>query len=136
MKLLVLLLAAAALVVVAAGLISDDDPPVPAAGTPAPAGPNTGGPAGSMLAPKIAGGGLTVEEALVAETPEPLLVKGYLIRDGDKLRLCAGVDDGDCVAPALEIVGEPGIEPDGPEPVAVLGTRAGRSLEVVNLAAA
>jgi hypothetical protein len=136
MKLLVLLLAAAALAVVGAGLISDDEPSAPAAGTAAPDDPGQGSPAGSMPAPKIAGGGLTIEQALVSETPEPLLVKGYLIRDGNRLRLCTALDQGSCVAPALEIAGEPGIEPDGPEPVTVLGTRDGRTLEVVNLAAA
>ena len=129
MKLLVLLLAAAALAVVGAGLISDDE-------TAAPAEPNPSAPAGSMLAPKIAGEGITIAQALVAETPENLLVRGYLVRDGDKLRLCTGLEGGSRMAPALEIDGEPGIEPDGPEPVAVLGALEGRTLAVVNLAAA
>jgi hypothetical protein len=135
MKLLVLLLAAAAIAVVVAGAVSDDDASTTKAPAPA-AAPEPGGPAGTMLAPKIAGGGLSVAEALVAETPEPLLVRGYLVGDEGELRLCTGLDAGECVEPALEIEGEPGIEPDGPEPVTVLGTRAGRTLEVVNLAAA
>jgi hypothetical protein len=134
MKILALLLAAAALAVVVAGLVSDDDSSTdsqaPAA---APAG---GDPSETMLAPKIAGGGLSVAEALVSETPEPLLVKGYLVSDGEELQLCTGLDGGECVEPALEIEGEPGIEPDGPEPVTVLGERQGRTLVVVNLAAA
>jgi hypothetical protein len=134
MRILLLLLAAAAIAVVVAGVVSDDQSSTSKA--PAAAAPSPGGPAGTMLAPKIAGGGLTVEEALAAETPEPLLVKGYLTRDGNKLRLCTALAGGDCVGPALEIDGEPGIEPDGPEPVTVLGTRDGRKLEVVNLAAA
>jgi hypothetical protein len=134
MKIFVLLLAAAATAVVVAGLLSDGDSSTasqPPAGAPA-----GGDPSGTMLAPKIAGGGLSVAEALVSETPEPLLVKGYLVSDGDKLQLCTALDGGECVEPALAIEGEPGIEPDGPEPVTVLGEREGRTLVVVNLAAA
>lgn len=129
MKLLVLLLAAAALAVVVGSIVSGDDAPAPQA-MPAPDA------SGSMLAPKIAGEGLTIEQALVAETPENLLVKGYLITDGKRLRLCTALESGKCVAPALEIEGEPGIEPDGPEPVTVLGALDGSTLAAVNLAAA
>jgi hypothetical protein len=134
MKLLALLLAAAALAVVGVGVVTDDDPRTREADPP-PAAPDS---AGSMLAPsqKIAGEGITIEQALVAETPENLLVKGYLVTDGGRLRLCTGVEGSACVAPALEIDGEPGIEPDGPEPVTVLGALDGRTLAVVNLAAA
>jgi hypothetical protein len=137
-KPLVLLLAAAALAVVVGGVVSEDDSaPAGQAGRAA-ADPEPGGAAGSMLAPssKLAGEGITIEEALVAETPESLLVRGYLITDGNGLRLCTALDGGRCVAPALEIEGEPGIEPDGPEPVTVLGALDGRTLVAVNLAAA
>ena len=129
MKLLLLLLAAAALAVVVGSIVSGDDALAPQA-MPAPDA------SGSMLAPKIAGEGLTIEQALVAETPENLLVKGYLITDGKRLRLCTALEGGKCVAPALEIEGEPGIEPDGPEPVTVLGALDGSTLAAVNLAAA
>src|SRR3954471_14793045 len=81
------------------------------------AAPTPAGAAGTMLAPapnaKIGGGGLTIAEALAAETPENLLVRGYLVQDGDTLRLCATLDGG-CGEPALAIDGEPGIEPGSP----------------------
>jgi hypothetical protein len=105
---------------------------------PAPSGP-AGGAAGTMLAPvpngKIGAGGLSIAEALTAETPESLLVRGYLVREGGGLRLCSTVDAG-CGEPALEIEGEPGIEPGGAETVTVLGKLDGTTLEVVDLSRA
>jgi hypothetical protein len=102
------------------------------------ASPQPSGAAGTMLAPapnaKIGGGGLTIAEALVAETPENLLVRGFLVQDGGALRLCATLDGG-CGEAALAIEGEPGIEPGSPEPVMVLGRLDGTTLEIENLAA-
>jgi hypothetical protein len=83
---------------------------------------------------KIGAGGLSIAEALVAETTENLLVRGYLVRERDELRLCESLEGG-CGEPALAIEGEPGIEPGSPEPVTVLGTLEGTTLEVVSLAA-
>src|SRR5262245_447714 len=104
------------------------------AATPPPAGA-----AGTMLAPvpngKIGAGGLTIAEALDSTSPESLLVRGYLVQDGDVLRLCATLDDG-CGEPALAIEGEPGIEPGGSETVTVLGKLDGATLEVVDLSRA
>jgi hypothetical protein len=62
-------------------------------------------------------------------------VRGYLVTDGDALRLCATLDGG-CGEPALAIEGEPGIEPGSPEPVTVLGKLDGTTLEVVDLSRA
>jgi hypothetical protein len=62
-------------------------------------------------------------------------VRGYLVQEGDAIRLCATLDDG-CGEPALEIEGEPGIEPGGPEPVTVLGKLDGTTLEVTDLSRA
>ena len=105
---------------------------------PPPAGA-TGGAAGTMLAPapngKLGGGGLSIAEALAAESPENLLVRGYLVEEGDALRLCETLDGG-CGEPALVIEGEPGIEPGSPEPVMVLGRLDGRTLAVVDLSRA
>src|SRR3954471_18938673 len=99
------------------------------------AAPPPAGAAGTMLAPapnaKIGGGGITIAEALTAETPENLLVRGYLVEDGDVLRLCSTLDGG-CGEPALELEGEPGIEPGGSETVAVLGKLDGTTLVVVD----
>jgi hypothetical protein len=115
----------------AAALWGHDDKPRKAT-------PPTSGNPGALMAPsaKITGEGMTIEEALVAETPENLLIRGYLIREGDGLRLCSGLDGGTCVTPAITIEGEPGIEPGSPEPVTVLGALEGHKLVAVNLAAA
>src|SRR3954447_17388962 len=104
-----------------------------------PAAPPPAGAAGTMLAPapnaKVGGGGLTIAEALAAETPENLLVRGYLVEDGAVLRPCTSLDRG-CGEPALELEGEPGIEPGGSETVTVLGKLDGTTLAVVDLSRA
>jgi hypothetical protein len=123
---------AAAILAVALTRGGDDD------AAPPPAAP-TGGATGTMLAPvpngKIGAGGLTIAEALTAETPEALLVRGYLVEDGGALRLCDTLEGG-CGEPALAIEGEPGVEPGSAEPVTVLGKLEGTTLEVVDLSRA
>jgi hypothetical protein len=121
----------AAILAAALGRGGDDTDPA--------ASPPPVGAAGTMLAPapngKVGAGGLTIAEALDSTSPENLLVRGYLVQDGDVLRLCPTLDGG-CGEPALAIEGEPGIEPGGPETVTVLGKLDGTTLVVVDLSRA
>jgi hypothetical protein len=129
---LALVVAAVLVAAILAAVTRGDDDGTTAAPPPA-------GAAGTMLAPvpngKIGAGGITIAEALATESPENLLVRGYLVQDGDALRLCATLDGG-CGEPALTVDGEPGIEPGGPETVTVLGKLDGETLVVVDLSRA
>ena len=77
----------------AAGCSSDDD--VTPAATTRPRGADTGEPTvpdggggGSATPMPTPGGGLSVPEALRSEASGPLLVHGFLIAEGDRVRLC------------------------------------------------
>lgn len=90
--------------------------------------------AGSQLAMprgKIGAQGLSIAEARTAETPENLLVRGYLVTQETGLALC---ETPSCEGDRLTVDGEPGIEPDGPEAVMLLGTVEGDRIVAVNLA--
>ena len=107
----------------------DDAEPAPAA-EPSPA-------AGSQLAMpagKIGAQGLSIAEARSAETPENLLVRGFLLREDGGLVLCAELRDGACAGDRLAVQGEPGVEPDSTGEVMLLGTVDGDTLVATNLA--
>jgi hypothetical protein len=91
-------------------------------------------PAADSMLPsgKIGGEGITIEEAMRSESPEPLLVRGYLFRTGDILVLCSGLDANGCAAPFLTVDGEPGIEPSS-EQTMLLGKVEDGVLHAVNL---
>ena len=111
----------------------DDGTTRPSAGRPNPAA------SGSQLATpagKIGAQGLSIAEARSAETPENLLVRGFLVTQADGLVLCEELEAGTCHGDRLTVAGEPGIAPDGPEAVNLLGTIEGDTLAAVNLAAA
>ena len=48
-----------------------------------------GGASSGVQAP---GGGLTVSEALTTDATAPLLVRGYVVSDGDSVKLCEAID--------------------------------------------
>jgi hypothetical protein len=54
------------------------------------------------------GPGLSIEDALASDLPGPLLVNGYLLADGDTIRLCSGYAEShppQCAEPSLEVLG-------------------------------
>ena len=69
-------------------------------------------------------GGLTVEQALNTDADGPLLVRGYLVVQGDDLRLCSTLVESDpsrCGEPSLRVEGGPdGIWP-ADEEVSLVG---------------
>jgi hypothetical protein len=75
---------------------SDDD---------APAAAGTGAPQTSGLA---AGPGISIEEAMAADTDEMLLVNGNLLAQGDEVRLCYALAESfppQCGGPSLVVEG-------------------------------
>jgi hypothetical protein len=57
----------------------------------------------------IAGGGLSVSEALASDLEGPLQVKGYLVERGGELRLCTAVLESQppqCGEPSLAVAGD------------------------------
>lgn len=83
----------------------------------------------------IAGGGLSVSEALASDLDGPLQVKGYLIRRDGELRLCTAVLESQppqCGEPSLAVAGDvSGIEPyDGGGLVSLLGAVVGGTITV------
>lgn len=54
------------------------------------------------------GPGLTVEEAVASDAQDPLLVNGFLVADGDVVRLCSVLAESfppQCGEPSLQVVG-------------------------------
>lgn len=91
----------------------------------------------AMPVGKIGAQGLTVAEALQSESPENLLVRGYLMRAATGwLLLCSALtEQGGCAAPFIRVEGEPGIQPST-EQTLLLGKVENGVLRVVNLASA
>ena len=56
----------------------------------------------------IPGGGLSIAEALASTSDEPLMVRGYVIADGEIVRLCDGLAEShppQCAEPSLVVEG-------------------------------
>jgi hypothetical protein len=54
------------------------------------------------------GPGLSIEDALASDLPGPLLVNGYLLADGNTIRLCSGYAESfppQCAEPSLDVRG-------------------------------
>jgi len=81
-----ILLPILALALVPAGCGDDGDEPSPA-GTEPPAATSAAPSSGAA----IAGGGLTVDEALASTLEGPLMVAGFLVAAGDEVRLCSAL---------------------------------------------
>ena len=67
-----------------------------------PAGP------GPSLGHPAPGGGLTVAEALRSDADPPLLVRGYVVANGNELRLCSALAEShppQCGGPSLALEG-------------------------------
>lgn len=79
MKRLMVALAAVLGLVLAGCGQGADEPPANDVGGKAPTGPAAGAPAD---------GGLSVEEALASDLDEPLAVRGFILADGEDVRLC------------------------------------------------
>ncbi len=80
----------------------------------------------------IPGGGLTIEEALETTAEGPLVVAGYLIEQGDEIRLCSAILESyppQCGEPSLEVRGEVDREQVG-ERVSLIGDVDGHVLSV------
>lgn len=80
---------------------------------PAGGGSDTGVPQSSGLG---AGPGISIEEALAAESPEQLLVNGNLLATGGDVRFCSALAESfppQCGGPSLEIEGLKLEEVDG-----------------------
>ncbi len=86
----------------------------------------------------IPGGGLTIEEALETTAEGPLVVAGYLIEQGDELRLCSAILESyppQCGEPSLEVRGDVDQEQIG-ERVSLIGDVDGHVLTVSQTAQA
>ncbi len=86
----------------------------------------------------IPGGGLTIEEALETTADGPLVVAGYLIEQGDEIRLCSAILESyppQCGEPSLEVRGEVDREQVG-ERVSLIGDVDGHVLSVSETAQA
>jgi hypothetical protein len=78
---------------------------------------NCGGDEGGGSAPKpappaagapIPGGGLSVQEAIDSDLDGPLMVKGFVVRTGDEVRLCSALAESfppQCGGPSLAVEG-------------------------------
>lgn len=102
-----------ALGLLVAGCSSDDDvaptatTPPQGTGTSEPAAPDDGG-NGSAAPMPTPGGGLSVPEARTSEASGPLLVHGFLIAEGGRVRLCEAVAESfppQCGGAFLEVRG-------------------------------
>jgi hypothetical protein len=59
-------------------------------------------------APSTTGSGLDIDDALAAGSDEPVLVRGYLLAVGGRVRLCDGFAESyppQCVQPSLDVLG-------------------------------
>jgi len=86
----------------------------------------------------IPGGGLTIEEALETTAEGPLVVAGYLIAQGDELRLCSAILESyppQCGEPSLEVRGAVDRDQIG-ERVSLVGDVDGHVLTVSETAQA
>jgi len=114
----------AALALVGAGCGSDGD--------------NSSGDGAPAAGAAIPGGGLTIEEALETTADGPLVVAGYLIEQGDEIRLCSAILESyppQCGEPSLEVRGEVDREQIG-ERVSLIGDVDGHVLTVSETAQA
>lgn len=71
------------------------------------AGDDDGGSAQPGAAP-AAGSVLTIDEALAAQSDEPLTVRGFLFVQGGRVRLCDGFAESyppQCVQPWIDVIG-------------------------------
>lgn len=101
-------------------------------------------------APSATGPGLDIGDALAAGGDEPVLVRGFLLAQGDRVRLCSGFAESyppQCAQPSLEVLGYKLLEQRQlykahagvtwtEEPVKLLGTIADGTLTVGNNAGA
>ena len=69
------------------------------------------GEASPTTATSVPSGGVSVERALELHSDEPLLVRGFLVLDGKRARLCSALAESyppQCGGPSLVVTGLPG----------------------------